>query len=244
MSATKLSNGNSYWLWHLASHHLIVGLFYMAMVVWIVGIAIDFRIRRNMFPRWSSGVGWGAFKRERAPAQYRDGRTKVLENQHMGIPKLNRETKTYSMINPTPETVLSETATTEPCPPKRTGNAKEIVTFYSYNVNVKERKYPPNWIGPLLPDSILIILFLSIFFLNLPIDVLEDDFNPSFLPPCTVCEEVNRVVLLEALYGISWQDGRDEDWVQAVDIQAERQTVLTVGLKGRRFALLGVITCG
>jgi hypothetical protein len=52
----------------------------------------------------------------------------------MGIPKLNRETKTYSMINPTPETVLSETATTEPCPPKRTDNAKEIVTFYSYNV--------------------------------------------------------------------------------------------------------------
>jgi hypothetical protein len=55
---------------------------------------------------------------------------------------------------------------------------------------------------------------------------------------------VNQVVLLEALYGISWKDGRDEDWVQAVDIQAERQTVLTVGLKGRRFALLGVITCG
>jgi hypothetical protein len=68
-----------YRLWHLASHHLIVGLFYMAMVVWIVGIAIDFRvcsnisyvlntqhsinidmqIWRNMFPRWSSGVGCG-----------------------------------------------------------------------------------------------------------------------------------------------------------------------------------------
>lgn len=88
------------------------------------------------------------------------------------------------MTNPTPDTVLSETATTEPCPPKRTGNAKEIVTFYSYNVNVKERKDPPNWIGPRLPDSILIILFLSNFCLNLPIDVLEDDFNPSFLPPC------------------------------------------------------------
>jgi hypothetical protein len=27
------------------------------------------------------GVGWGAFQRERATAQYRDDRTKVLENQ-------------------------------------------------------------------------------------------------------------------------------------------------------------------